>query len=122
VQVCDCICGAYTYDGVLEAGREGLNYRRNSKKLASGTLYIRAQRQVTGRDLKSDGVRQSAYFAGALFLILVDFSPISTKMTIFDPDFSVFLFFSIFDDGILARKMPPCTRAHPKTIVRQEHW
>jgi hypothetical protein len=67
VQVCDCICGAYTYGGLLEAVREGLNYRKNSKKLASGTLYIRAQGQVTGRDLKSDGVRQSAYFAGVLF-------------------------------------------------------
>lgn len=40
----------------------------------------------------------------------------------FRPDFSFFHFFSVFDDGILERRMRPCTYTHPTSSFPYTHW
>jgi hypothetical protein len=47
-----------------------------------------------------------------IFALFLQFRPF------LEPDFSFFCFFSTSRDGILARKMPPCITAHPKTVLR----
>jgi hypothetical protein len=39
---------------------------------------------------------------------------------VFRPDFSVFVFFRIFSDGIHAPRRGPCTIGHPRIVLRQD--
>jgi hypothetical protein len=39
-----------------------------------------------------------------------------------EADFSVFRFFSIFGDGILARRSRPCVVAHRKRVLKPRNW
>jgi hypothetical protein len=43
-------------------------------------------------------------------------------LTFSGADFSGFVVFSIFGDGILANRTRGCTIAHPETIVKPRNW
>jgi hypothetical protein len=49
-----------------------------------------------------------------------DFGRFLVFRAFFGVHFSVFVFFCIFDDGILAPRMPPCVIAHPKQSLKQD--
>jgi hypothetical protein len=59
---------------------------------------------------------------GSFFTFRSIFHPFGPFRPFLGPDFSVFLFFSIFDDGILAPRMGPCTIAHREKVLRYNVW
>jgi hypothetical protein len=84
-------------------------------------LFYNSEASNLGTDFRCEPLRMRIS-RGSFFTFRSIFHPFGPFRPFLGPDFSVFCFFSIFGDGILARRNPPCVSGHAKTVLKQDDW